>query len=173
MSDSANAQNRAPQVSAAPKNPEYAEKGKTALIADDNMENLSILCRMLEHACMRVRIARDGEQALASARAERPDIILLDVHMPRMDGYETCRRLLDTPQLSKVPVVFLSALASPLDKARAFEAGAVDYVEKPFLFVDVMLRVRSALRLGYYMRRCELLEARLAEYEGAKPQRDD
>lgn len=140
--------------------------GRTILVADDNPENLSVLNAMLGKAGFRVRVARDGEQALRSAMAERPDLILLDVHMPRMDGYETCRRLKAEPGRADVPVIFVSALSDPFNKSQAFELGAVDYLEKPFRFEEVLVRVRNALRLGHYMRRCAELESRLAELAG-------
>jgi len=133
----------------------------TILIADDNPENLGVLGRMLGGAGHRVRVARDGEQAVASALAERPDLALLDIHMPKLDGYEACKRFLSEPSLACVPVIFISALSDPFNKGQAFELGAADYIEKPFRADDVIVRVRNALRLGYYMRRCAELEAAL------------
>jgi DNA-binding response OmpR family regulator len=136
--------------------------GTTILVADDNPENLGVLGKMLESSGFRVRVARDGEQAVRSAQAERPDLVLLDIHMPKMDGYETCRRLKAESQFAEVPVVFISALSDPFNKAEAFELGAIDYIEKPFRFEEVLMRVKNALRLGYYMRRCAELEKELA-----------
>jgi DNA-binding response OmpR family regulator len=136
--------------------------GATILIADDNPENLGVLGRMLGGSGFRVHVARDGEQALRSAAAELPDLFLLDVHMPKMDGYETCGRIKADPALAGVPVVFISALSDPFNKMQAFDIGAMDYIEKPFRFEDVLVRVKNALRLGYYMKRCATLEAALA-----------
>jgi CheY-like chemotaxis protein len=136
--------------------------GSVALIADDNPDNLAVLSGMLEHLGYRVRVARDGAQALASARASAPDIVLLDVHMPVMDGYEACAGLKADPGLRDIPVMFVSALSDPFNKRKAIDAGALDYITKPFSLEDVANRVRNLLALGYYKRRCAELEARLA-----------
>jgi CheY-like chemotaxis protein len=136
--------------------------GATILVADDNPENLGVLGHMLEGAGFRVRIARDGEEALRSVAAETPDLFLLDIHMPIMDGYEACRRVKADPSLANLPVIFISALSDPFNKLQAFDMGAVDYIEKPFRFEDVLIRVKNALRLSYFMKRCATLEVALA-----------
>ncbi len=135
----------------------------TVLAGDDNPENLNVLRSMLEPAGFRVRIARDGDQVLASAAAEPPDIILLDVHMPRKDGYETCGAIRSNADLAEIPIIFVSALADPFNKRQAFELGAVDYFEKPLRMETVVKRLRNAIALTYYRRRCRDLEAVLAE----------
>ncbi len=132
--------------------------GKSVLAVDDNPENLAIIETMLTRFGLRVRIARSGKQALASAASEPPDLILLDVHMPGMDGYETCRALKGDPQLSVIPILFVSALSDPFNKAQAYDLGALDYLEKPLKLEDVTQRVRNALLLSHYMRRCAELE---------------
>jgi DNA-binding response OmpR family regulator len=116
---------------------------------------------MLEKAGFKVRAARDGEQALRSARAEPPDAILLDVHMPRMDGYEACKALKEDPLLQEIPVLFISALSDPFNKAQAFGLGAMDYLEKPWQMEDLVQRVGNAIRLSYYRKLCIELETRL------------
>jgi len=136
--------------------------GATILIADDNPENLGVIGRMLGGSGFRIRVALDGEQALQSAAAEAPDLFLLDVHMPRLDGYEACRRIKADPALARTPVVFMSGLSDSFNRRHALELGAVDYITKPFSIDDTLMRVRSALRLGYYMRRCSELEAALS-----------
>lgn len=133
----------------------------TVLAVDDNPENLGVLRSMLEKAGFKVRAARDGEQALRSARAEPPDAILLDVHMPRMDGYEACKALKEDPLLQEIPVLFISALSDPFNKAQAFGLGAMDYLEKPWQMEDLVQRVGNAIRLSYYRKLCIELETRL------------
>ena len=134
----------------------------TVLAVDDNPENLGVLRSMLEKAGFKVRAARDGEQALRSARAEPPDVILMDVHMPKMDGYEACKALKEDSQLRDIPVLFISALSDPFNKTQAFKLGAMDYLEKPWQMEDLVQRVGNAIRLSYYRRRCIELEAQLA-----------
>lgn len=135
----------------------------TVLAVDDNPENLSVLRSMLERAGFKVRAARDGEQALRSARAEPPDVILMDVHMPKMDGYEACKALKEDSQLRDIPVIFISALSDPFNKTQAFGLGAMDYLEKPWQMEDLVQRVGNAIKLSYYRRRCLELETQLAE----------
>lgn len=133
----------------------------TVLAVDDNPENLGVLRSMLEKAGFKVRAARDGEQALRSARAEPPDVILLDVHMPKMDGYEACKALSEDFLLKDVPVIFISALSDPFNKTQAFKLGAMDYLEKPWQMEDLVHRVGNAIRLTYYRKQCIELENRL------------
>lgn len=116
------------------------------LIVDDNPENLKVLGDFFSDQGFNVRIARDGRQALANAAAAPPDIILLDIHMPVMDGYETCTRLKATPALRDCPIVFLSALGETFNKVRAFECGGADYITKPFNLDEVRVRVNNHLQ---------------------------
>jgi CheY-like chemotaxis protein len=137
--------------------------GATILIADDNPENLGVIGRILGGSGFRIRVALDGAQLMQSAYAERPDLFLLDVHMPIMDGYEACRRIKADPELESVPVVFMSGLSDSFNRRMAYDVGAIDYITKPFSFDDALMRVKNALRLGYYMHRCSALEAALAD----------
>ena len=120
---------------------------KTILIVDDTPENLRVLLELLKRQGYKVRAVPSGKLALQAAASEPPDLILLDIMMPEMDGYEVCRRLKEDPKLSEIPVVFLSALDDTLDKVRAFDAGGVDYVTKPFQFEEVRARVQTHLRM--------------------------
>lgn len=120
---------------------------ESVLIVDDTIENLRLLSSMLGSRGYEVRAVSSGRQALQAAEGDPPDLILLDVNMPEMNGYEVCRALKANPQLCDVPVVFLTALGEIADKVKAFDAGAVDYVTKPFQVEEVEARVRTHLSL--------------------------
>ena len=117
------------------------------MIVDDVPQNLQLLEGILRNKGWQVFALPSGEMALKAAARERPDVILLDVLMPGMDGYEVCTRLKADPQLKDIPVLFLSALNEPWNKARAFQAGGVDYITKPFQIEEVEARVQAHLRL--------------------------
>lgn len=118
---------------------------ETILIVDDAPANLSLLAEMLAAQGYRVRAVSSGERALASVRAAPPDLILLDIRMPGMDGYEVCERLKAEQQASDIPVIFISALDELRGKMRAFKVGGVDYVTKPFQGEEVLARVETHL----------------------------
>jgi len=115
------------------------------LVVDDTPANIGILLDTLSKAGYRVRVASDGESALEQLQYSPPDLVLLDVMMPGMDGFETCRRLRQLPKLEQLPVVFMTALSDTQDKVRAFAAGADDYITKPFQHEEVLARVRVHL----------------------------
>jgi PAS domain S-box-containing protein len=117
------------------------------LIVDDTRESLELLSSILETRGYRVRLATNGRLALNSVAAKLPDLILLDVKMPEMDGYEVCRRLKSDPSSRKVPVMFISALGKTAKKVEGFKAGGVDYIAKPFEPEEVLARVETHLRL--------------------------
>ena len=117
------------------------------VIVDDNPNNLQVLAGMLQQEGYKVRPALSGELALRAIAVSPPDLILLDIRMPGMDGYETCRRLKANPETVDIPVIFISALNENEDKLLAFAAGAVDYVSKPFQAAEVLARVRAQLQL--------------------------
>jgi two-component system sensor histidine kinase/response regulator len=117
------------------------------LIVDDTPANLDVLAEILEAQGYGARPVPSGSLALQSARAQPPDLILLDINMPEMDGYEVCRHLKADTELKDIPVIFISALRDTTDKVQAFNAGAVDYITKPFQFEEVKARVRTHLRL--------------------------
>jgi PleD family two-component response regulator len=120
------------------------EKTSTILIVDDNSLNVSLLETVLSVAYL-TRSASQGIQALDIAREVLPDLILLDIMMPEMDGYEVCQRLKDDPLLRDIPVIFLSILESTEIKVKAFKSGCVDYITKPFQADEVLARVRTHL----------------------------
>ena len=134
--------------------------GGEVLIVEDTPASLQLLADLLTQAGFVARRAQDGRMALMSAQAQPPDLVLLDVRMPGMDGYEVCRRLKADPRTQDVPVIFLSALRETEDKVHAFGLGAVDYVSKPYQPDEVLARVRTHVEL----RRLRAdLEARVAE----------
>lgn len=129
------------------------------VIVDDNPSNLRVLSAMLEQAGFKVRPALSGELALRSVAASRPDLILLDIRMPGMDGYETCRQLKADEQTREIPVIFISALSETEDKLAAFQAGGIDYVTKPFQSEEVLARVMTHLQLHRMQQDLETLVA--------------
>ena len=118
------------------------------LVVEDTPASLKLLSDMLGRAGYTVRQAPDGELALWSAQARPPELILLDVRMPGIDGYEVCRRLKACEQLRDIPVVFLSAQSDLDDKVRGFQAGAIDYIGKPFQAEEVLARTRAHIALA-------------------------
>jgi light-regulated signal transduction histidine kinase (bacteriophytochrome) len=125
-----------------------ANTGKAdILIVDDTPDNLRVLSAMLTNRGYEVRKALNGQRAIASVKSEPPDLILLDIKMPEMDGYEVCKQLKASPQTSEVPIIFISALDDALDKVKAFAAGGVDYVTKPFQEAEVMARIEHQIRI--------------------------
>jgi len=117
------------------------------LIVDDNPSNLDLLGRMLREHSHHVRAVTSGRRALETAQISPPDLILLDISMPEMDGYETCRRFKADPGLAVIPVIFISALDDVLDKLKAFSVGGEDYITKPFQAEEAMARVDHQLRI--------------------------
>ena len=117
------------------------------LIVDDKVENLNFLAQMLKEDNYRVRLATNGSIALKSAKIAPPSLILLDISMPEMDGYQLCRLLKEEPSTKDIPVIFLSALGQTLDKVEAFAAGGVDYITKPFDLNEVLVRIENQLKL--------------------------
>jgi signal transduction histidine kinase len=117
------------------------------LIVDDNPTNLSVLCEALNSEGFRFRVAVDGESAIAQVERNQPELILLDVQMPGIDGFETCRRLKANPVSQNIPIIFTTALNDIESKTKGFALGAVDYIPKPFAQEEVIARVRVHLRL--------------------------
>jgi adenylate cyclase len=116
------------------------------LIVDDSLDNLNLLGRILSKRGYKVRLASSGKQAIESVELTQPDLILLDIMMPGMDGYEVCSRLKANDRTRGIPIIFLSALVKVADKVKAFEVGGVDYITKPFQPVEVVVRVENQLR---------------------------
>jgi DNA-binding response OmpR family regulator len=125
------------------------------MVVDDNPANLKLLENMLSEQGHEVHAFPLGRLALAAALRHAPDLILLDINMPEMDGYQVCARLKANPSLAHIPVIFLSALNDTQDKVKAFRAGAADYISKPFQFEEVHARVESHLSLYRHNQRLE------------------
>lgn len=121
-------------------------KGKILLV-DDRIENLELLSSILTKAGYEVRRAINGATALMGVRSAPPDLILLDINMPDMNGYEVCRQLKKDSQSQDIPVIFISALDDGLDKVKAFSAGGVDYISKPFEMMEVLSRIETHIQI--------------------------
>jgi PAS domain S-box-containing protein len=132
------------------------------LVADDTPANLSVLLEFLGQSGFEVLIAEDGESAIERATYARPDLILLDVLMPELDGFATCERLKAQPETRDIPVIFMTALADTVDKVRGFDAGAVDYVTKPFQPAELLARVRTHLTIRSLQSKVRESEERLS-----------
>ncbi len=119
----------------------------TILIVDDNPTNLQLLFEYLQNAGFRVLVAEDGESALHRAYHTMPNIILLDVMMPNIDGFETCWRLKKNQQTQNIPVIFMTALSNTGDEVKGLQLGAVDYITKPIQVEAVLARINTHLKL--------------------------
>ena len=115
------------------------------LLVDDTPANLQFLSQMLVNQGYHVRKAINGKMAITAAKTVIPDLILLDINLPDMNGYEVCEKLKQDQQTQAVPVIFLSALDDILDKVKAFKVGGVDYITKPFQFDEVLIRIQNQL----------------------------
>lgn len=133
------------------------------LIVDDQPANLRLLSRLLSRKGYEVRQAINGTMALQAVQAKLPQLILLDIMMSDIDGYEVCSRLKANPETADVPVIFLSALDDVLDKVKAFTVGAVDYISKPFQSQEVLARVQHHLALQAVNQKISLLNAELEQ----------
>ncbi len=123
------------------------QNNQNILIVDDIVDNLRVLSHTLTNQGYKIRCAKNGVVALNAAAKMIPDLILLDINMPDMNGYEVCQRLKSEPQTRDIPVIFLSALDDILDKVKAFEVGGLDYITKPFQVEEVLIRVKNQLDL--------------------------
>ena len=119
----------------------------TLLIVDDIPENIGVLFRFLSSAGFKVLVAQNGEQALEMFNFVLPDLVLLDVMMPGIDGFEVCRILKSQENTSDIPVIFMTALSDTVDKVRGFNLGATDYVTKPIQQEEVLARIHVHLKL--------------------------
>jgi putative two-component system response regulator len=138
------------------------EPKQTVLVVDDTPDNLSLITTLLKDL-YRVKIATTGNKALQIAFSnEPPDLILLDIMMPEMDGYEVCRHLKSDPQTTEIPVIFLTAKSEIEDELKGFGLGAVDFITKPISPPIVLARVRTHLRLK-----------RVIDYLKSKLERED
>jgi two-component system sensor histidine kinase/response regulator len=150
--------------------PEEKAQGGRMLVVDDIEANVRLLSRILKNAGHEISTAQSGQEALEKVLSEPPDVVLLDVMMPGMDGFEVCRRLRADPQTSTLPIVMVTALQETEDRVKALEAGADDFLTKPVDSVEVVARVRSLLRVK---RGRDELEKSYADLRRAESLRDD
>src|SRR5437016_1041354 len=136
------------------------------LVVDDVELNVRLLAAKLASEYFEVLSADNGPAALAMAEGELPDIILLDVMMPRMDGFEVCRRLKANPRTTDIPVVMVTALSDVADRLRGLEAGADDFLTKPVNDIALFARVRSLVRLKRMMEEWRLREGICGRFAG-------
>lgn len=144
----------------------YTSDPANILIVDDTPDNLRLLAGILEEQGYDVRPASSGSRALAAVQAERPDLILLDIKMPEMSGYEVCEQLKASEDTRDIPIIFISALQDMSEKVKGFALGGVDYITKPFQTEEVLARVDTHLMLSHFRLHLEeLVTARTAELE--------
>ena len=117
------------------------------LVVDDNPTNVRVILDSLSESGLKTLVARNGESAIRQVKYARPDLILMDVMMPGIDGFETCRRLKHDEVTRDIPIIFMTALSETLDKVKGFEAGGVDYVTKPLQREEVLMRVQAHLEI--------------------------
>jgi signal transduction histidine kinase/DNA-binding response OmpR family regulator len=143
--------------------PDLVNGPATVLIIDDNREHLRVLRDILKSEGYIVRVAPNGHLGLTSARTEPPDIILLDIAMPGLNGYDVCRQLQHDDQTRTIPIIFISAMDDMADKVHAFAAGGVDYMTKPFQSEEVLARVATHLALQGVQRQLRQQNAQLQQ----------
>jgi two-component system, NtrC family, sensor kinase len=131
------------------------------LIVDDKLENIRFLSDFLSTQHYQVRKAINGQAALTAVKTISPDLILLDINMPGMSGYEVCERLKNNPETSSIPIIFLSAGSELRDKVRAFQLGGIDYITKPFQLEEVLIRVQTQLMIRELQKQLEEKNAML------------
>lgn len=140
-----------------------SETAGTILVVDDTPTNLSVLLNLLNHAGFKVLVAGSGERAIEIAHDAQPDLILLDILMPELDGFETCRHLKASETTRSIPIIFLSALCDCADKVKGFQQGAVDFISKPFQAEEVIARVSTHVRLQTLTKQLQNQSDRLAQ----------
>lgn len=132
------------------------------LIVDDTLPNLRLLSTMLTENGYEVRGVPNGTMALTAVRSAPPDLILLDINMPKLDGYEVCRQLKADPETRDIPIIFISALDEVIDKVKAFSVGGVDYVTKPFQVAEILVRIENHLTIQRLQHQLQRANAELS-----------
>lgn len=122
--------------------------GKHILIVDDNLKNLQVTARILRDEKFRISLAQDGESALYQLGQQKPDLVLLDIMMPGIDGLEVCRKIKKNEKLKEIPIIFLTAMNQTEDLVEGFIVGGVDYITKPFKREELLIRVKNHLELA-------------------------
>ena len=138
--------------------------GMKILIVDDNLANLDVLLRTLSEKGYDISVATDGDMALKAVAAACPDLILLDIMMPGINGFEICKRLKNDPATKDIPVIFLSAKTDPADIVQGFQCGGVDYITKPFKKDEVLVRVSTQLQLREKTNKLNIAQAEIKFY---------
>ncbi len=141
------------------------DKLPTVLVVDDNQQNLELIQAYLEDVECETQAARDGIEALDMVAENKPDLILLDVMMPKMSGFEVCRRLKSNPQTSDIPVIMVTALNEFGDIERGLDSGTDDFVSKPINRLELLTRIRTMLKLKHLTDRLHRTLAYLSEVE--------
>jgi CheY-like chemotaxis protein len=141
------------------------EKSPTVLVVDDNRQNLELLQAYLEDLDCRTVPARDGAEALEIVGKELPDLILLDVMMPKMSGFEVCKRIKNDPKTGDIPVIMVTALNEYGDIERAIDSGTDDFLSKPVNKLELLTRVKTMLKLKHLTDKLERTLAYLSEIE--------
>jgi signal transduction histidine kinase len=127
----------------------------TILIVDDNQNNLKVLCEAIADSGWELLVATDGESAIEQAEYALPDLILLDVMMTGLDGFETCQHLKTNSKTCEIPIIFMSALSDTIDKVKGLSIGGVDYITKPFHTEEVLARINVHLKINYLTKQLE------------------
>ncbi len=135
----------------------------TVLVVDDTEANIDILVDALDSE-YEVSVAIDGESALELVNADPPDLLLLDIIMPVIDGYEVCRRIKSDPKTAGIPIIFITSMDNVQNKTMGFELGAVDYITKPFEVMEVKARVKTHLSLMFANKRLQQLSSQFSKY---------
>jgi len=142
-----------------------ADKLPTILVVDDDQQNLELVQAYLEDIECETLAARDGIEALELVATAKPDLILLDVMMPKMSGFEVCRRLKNDPDTSQIPVIMVTALNEFGDIERGIDSGTDDFVSKPINKLELLTRIRTMLKLKHLTDRLQRTMAYLSEVE--------
>jgi two-component system, sensor histidine kinase and response regulator len=142
----------------------FESSGMKILVVDDNLTNLDVLLRTLSEGGYDISVATDGEMALKVVTVSSPDLILLDVMMPGIDGFETCARLKSNPATKNIPVIFLSAKTDTADIVKGFQSGGVDYITKPFNKDEVLVRVSTQLQLRDKTKKLQKAKNEIKQY---------
>jgi len=143
----------------------------TVLLVDDTLENLDVLDELLSDQGYEVRRALNGPMALRAVAADPPDLILLDIMMPEMDGYQVCEQIKKTEATWDIPIIFISALSDVFDKVKAFQVGGVDYLTKSFQAEEVLARVKTHLNNAYLQKELQMQKVRWQQRDEEEQQR--
>jgi len=149
------------------------DEASIILVVDDNAINLSVLFEYLEESGFEIAVAQSGDSALEQLQHVRPDLILLDVMMPGIDGFETCRRLKKAEATKDIPVIFMTALTDEIDKMKGFLAGGVDYITKPLHHEEVLVRINAHLTVRKLHQQIQTQNALVEEQKAIVEQKDE